>query len=65
MKKRFEQFKRLCLIISSSSVINWILFIILIASMLFGFIPDEWYKFIALFFALEVMFLNANSGDRL
>lgn len=65
MKKRFEQFKRFCLIISSSSVINWILFIGLIASMVFWLIPDTWYKFIALFFALEVMFLNANSGDRL
>lgn len=63
MKKRFEQFKRLCLIISSSSVINWILFIILIVSMIFGFIPSAWYKFIALFFALEVMFLNANTGE--
>ena len=63
MKKRFEQFKRLCLIISSSSVINWILFIILIFSMIFGFVPNAWYKFIALFFVLEVMFLNANIGD--
>lgn len=55
-----NKLKRVCLILASSSVINWILFIILLLSLMFGFFNESGYKIIATWFALEVMFLNAN-----
>ena len=55
-----NKLKRVCLILASSSVINWILFIVLLLSMLFGFLNEAGYKIAASWFALEVMFLNAN-----
>lgn len=55
-----NKLKRVCLILASSSVINWILFIILLLSLIFGFFNETVYKIAATWFALEVMFLNAN-----
>ena len=55
-----NKLKRVCLILASSSVINWILFIVLLLSLMFGFFNEAGYKIVASWFALEVMFLNAN-----
>lgn len=60
MKNIINQLKRLLLIIASSSVINWILFVALITCLVLNVDNSVVYKIAAVFFALEVMFLNAN-----
>ena len=62
--KILDYIKRIFLIISSSSVINWILFIIAIVSIALNYSNIIIYKIAAVFFVLEVMFLNANRYDR-
>lgn len=58
--KILDYIKRIFLIISSSSVINLILFIATIVSIALNYSNIIIYKITAVFFALEVMFLNAN-----
>lgn len=60
MKNIINQLKRLLLIIASSSIINWILFIALITCLVLNVGNSVAYKIAAVFFALEVMLLNAN-----
>lgn len=62
--KILDYIKRIFLIISSSSVINLILFIAVIVSIALNYSNIIIYKIAAVFFVLEVMFLNANRYNR-
>lgn len=61
MKKKIEMLKSLFLAISRSSVINWAILLVLIIGLIFDLFGLLFYKTIALFVCLEVMFLNANT----
>ena len=61
MKRKIEKFKGLFLTIARSSVINWIIFLVLIVGLVFNLFGGGFYKTLSLFFALEVMFINANT----
>ena len=61
MKRKIEKFKELFLTIARSSVINWIIFLVLIIGLVFNLFGRGFYRMLSLFFALEVMFINANT----
>lgn len=61
MKRKIEKFKGLFLTIARSSVINWIIFLVLIIGLVFNLFGRGFYRMLSLFFALEVMFINANT----
>ena len=57
--KLINELKRLFLVVSASSLINWIIFFVGIIGMILGF-SGGFYKIMFLFTSLEVLFLNAN-----
>ena len=62
--KILDYIKRIFLIISSSSVINLLLFVATVVSVSLNYSNIIIYKIAAVFFVLEVVFLNANRYNR-
>lgn len=62
--KILDYIKRIFLIISSSSVINLLLFVATVVSVSLNYSNIIIYKIAAIFFVLEVVFLNANRYNR-
>ena len=61
MKRKIELFKRLFLTIARSSVINWIIALVLIVALVFNLFGLGFYKVLTVFLCLEVLFINANT----
>ena len=61
MKRKWELFKSLFLTYSRSSVINWIVFFLLIIGMIFNLYSITTYKIISVLFMLEILIINANT----
>ena len=61
MKRKWELFKSLFLTYSRSSVINWIVFFLLIIGMIFNLYSITTYKIVSVLFMLEILIINANT----
>lgn len=60
MKRKLRAFKHLFLTIARSSAINWIIFLTMIAGVVFNLFGLTFYKFMVIFLCLEVLFVDAN-----
>lgn len=63
MKRIWEAIIRLFLVIARSSVLSWIMLLLLIIGIGFGFFSLIFYKIICIILALEVVVINANTYD--
>lgn len=64
MRKKIRMLKRLFLRIASSCVINWTLWFIVVIGMIFDVWNMTFYKCLAVFLFLEVLFVDINCVDR-
>lgn len=61
MKRKIEKFKELFLTIARSSVINWIIALVLTSNLIFGLFGLDFYRALSVFLCLEILFINANT----
>lgn len=61
MKKHINSIKRLCLTISSSTVLNWLVFFMGIGGMLLDIFSPMFYKVMFCILTFELLFVNVNS----
>lgn len=61
MKRKIEAFKSLFLTYSRSSVLNWLMFLMLIIGIIFNLYSMTTYKILSVLFMLEILIINANT----
>lgn len=63
MKRVWEAIKRLFLVIARSSVLSWLMCLLLVIGIGFDLFGMTFYKIICVILSLEVLIINANTYD--
>lgn len=63
MKRKINMLKRLFLTMSSSCAINWLIFFILLVSVIFNLLTIGVYKAICILLCMELLFVNVNNNN--